>query len=592
MARQTWAWIGAGLGAVALVWGQSASGGALAAQWWTNVPTESGKRVQSEGAVLRLSGAVDGKDVRVCQAKGTALNGSFLYQADWKLEAVSSEKGWQGARAYVELLDGAGVALPGKDGRLQVLQARGDHDWQDLDLLVEPPAAAKQARACVELVGTTAGTLSARRLGIKPLDRSGPGAGKNVLVIVVDTLRADAVGVWGQKLPVSPRMDGFGRQSQVWERSWTQYTWTVPSTISLFNAQYARTHNWDSTFAKVAAGDFTEMPASPDVLAEVLKDKGYLNTSHYANALLKPKIGLNRGFQTWKHGTDDEVATRAAADIARWDSDGMPNFLYAHFMAPHAPLKPSAAAIKAAGLTTPVPDGGFKAYKQSGSTLAEADYNLAYKQAYMAMVYDADVLVGRVLDALKKAGHDDDTLVVLTADHGEMLGEHGHVGHGSFVNEGLTWIPLAVRVPGKAGARIGDRVGQSIDVAPTVLDWLDLEAGQPKTWQGASLLKSGKGGLVVSERDSLTAFIVDGKTKLIEGRAKAEHRNAYDLAADAGEEKPLSASAAAVQALHQQGLGWRSGTPQGTPAGRVAVKQTKTEADETVEQLKALGYVE
>lgn len=559
--------------------------------------TLAGNKARLEGGALRLE-ADPGKLASVCTDELIPAAGRMLVEGQWKTEGVAATQNWEGARIKLYYFDAAGQRLKGEKFQPQLAFKRGDSDWASFEQALVMPEGVVSARLCVEQVNSTAGVVWVKDLGLTPMVAATTATGpqKNVLFILVDTLRADALGTYGNPLPVSPHMDALAASAVTYERAWTQYTWTVPSTISFFTSQFARTHGWNSTFEKVAAGEYTAMGEEVPTLAEVLKGQGYVTAGHYANGLLKAGIGVGRGFLTWRHGNDEEVVKRATDDIALWNSDSGPNFLYVHLMTPHIPLRPSSAAQKAAGVSLTVPSGGFRYWEGEAQQMPQAEYNDLFKQAYTAAVFDADRYVNQVLSALQKAGHAEDTLVVLTSDHGELLGEHNLLGHGSHVYEGLTFVPLMVRAPGVAPKRVKDRVGRTVDIAPTVLEWAGLNKVKPKGWQGLSLFASAPGLIAVSERDYMVAYSTDGRFKTVENRDTNALLRAYDLKTDPGELTSVAESGETwLSGLRKSAEKWRAATPvpgQQVLQTRKVIPKTDKEKEEELEMLRALGYID
>lgn len=574
---------------------ESAGEFGVGAGWRTFPGNAAGTSVVRDGDKLRLDGT-GAESVSACTDKLIPVSGRVLLTGLWKAEGIEVDSDWKGARVRIVYFDAAGERLKGDENKPQVAFTNSGRDWASLDAVLTVPAAAGKARVCGEMLGVSKGSMWLKDVNLTKLQHTDADDGKNVLWILVDTLRADRLGTYGFDKPVSPNLDGLAAQGLLFENSWTQYTWTVPSTISFFTSQYARSHGWASTAAKVADGDYTEMSATVPTLAQVLRQEGFITTGNYANGLLQSGIGVSRGFLQWKHGNDEEVIKRSLADIAQWDADGGQNFLYVHLMTPHIPIRPTGAAQKAAGVSLDVPADGFRYYEGDVvEKMSEAEYNALYQQAYEASVFDADRYVGQLLTALEKHGHADDTIVIVTSDHGELVGEHGLLGHGSYLYEGLTHVPLIVRAPGQKARRVTDRVGRTIDLAPTVLSYLGLESRQPKGWQGLSLFTAKPGMLVASERDYMSAFTADGTRKIIENTASGELLHAFDLQADPGETSSVGAEPAWVQALQQQAAKWRQTTPPPDAAEvqtRKKVEKTEEQAAEDLEMLRALGYIE
>lgn len=564
--------------------------------WRTFPGKAAGVSVKLEDQTLRIDDVAEDM-VSACLEEAVPVQGRLLLTGRWRYQGVEAAQGWQGARLKLYYFDSDGKRLKGEANQPQLAFGKGSADWTVLDRTLVAPETAVEARVCAELVGTTAGSMWLDSVELTNLAGSDADGGRNVVWILVDTLRSDVLGTYGSTAGVSPNIDAFAAQGIVFEESWTQYTWTVPSTISFFTSQFARTHGWNSTFDKVAAGEYTAMGEKVPTLAQVLREQGYVTSGHYANGLLKAGIGVGRGFLTWRHGNDEEVVKRAIEDIGLWGNDGGPNFLYVHLMTPHIPLRPTGAAQAAAGVKLDTPAEGFRYYEGAVTEqMSQSEYNDLFRQVYTASVFDADRYVNQVLKALEKAGHTEDTMVILTSDHGELLGEHNVLGHGSYVYEPLTAVPLVVRAPGVKPARVSDRVGRTVDIPPTVLDWLDLEAARPKGWQGISLFEKKPGLIAVSERDYMVAFTTDGRYKIIENRDSEELLQAFDLKEDPGELTSIADQGAKpITNLQKAGDSWRAQTP--VPGAeelqtRKVIEKSDKEKDEELEMLRALGYVE
>ncbi|MFN7142699.1 MAG: sulfatase, partial [Myxococcota bacterium] len=361
----------------------------------------------------------------------------------------------------------------------------------------------------------------------------GASARPNFLVIVVDTLRADALGAYGQKLPTTPNLDALAKKSVVFDRAWTQYTWTLPSYVTYMSSRFARTHGGDFAMGKLSTYEVLDDRAP--MLAQVLRENGYATAGHYANEHIRADLGMSRGFSTWVKGADVGVTRAAIADIGRWKDDGKPNFLYAHFMAPHEPLVPSADSLKVMGSTLTVDPSKGVAYDRyvKAPEAEKAAIREELRLAYLACVRDADANIGRILATLEASGEAQNTVVVFFSDHGELLGEHDAWGHTSHVWEELTHVPLMVSVPGVAPRRVTDRVGRLVDIAPMVTRLASVKA--PAQWQGQDLLGPGPAAIGVSERDARVVFSTDARTKITEDREKGTFFQAVDLGSDPDE---------------------------------------------------------
>jgi arylsulfatase A-like enzyme/Flp pilus assembly protein TadD len=278
---------------------------------------------------------------------------------------------------------------------------------------------------------------------------------RNVVLVSVDTLRADHLSAYGESVPVStPHMDRLATEGVLFEQVQSVSPTTLPSHASLFTGLIPPMHGVrDNVGFYLAEGSAT--------LASRLGSHGYRAGGFVGAFVLDSRFGISQGFETYYDDfeamTDDvaggfvsqrpgsEVLERALAWIDEVRAAPDPFFAFVHFYDPHTPYDP------------PAP---FAASEDSPSAL------------YHAEVAYTDSLVGKLLDFLDERELSDDTLVVLTSDHGESLGEHGEKTHGFFVYESTLRIPLLLRYPGAPkGTRVKPFV-RIVDIAPTILDLL------------------------------------------------------------------------------------------------------------------------
>lgn len=391
-----------------------------------------------------------------------------------------------------------------------------------------------------------------------------PGKMRHAVVIVVDTLRADAIE--RARTPTLDRLAATGAQGG-W--AWTASTWTAPAVISLFSGMPVRLHGWDFPFPRIMAERQQSYPPLPEVplLAQVLREQGFSTSGHFANGLLGEGLGYERGFVRWKHGDDAQVERRVTAEIQAWQP-GERNFLYVHLFGPHHPLRPGKNSQARWGIepgAIPAKDGLEMPEGPAQGPLEEQ----LYWRAYHAVVEDTDERLGRILDALQP--HLSETLLVVTSDHGELLGEQGHHGHDLGVWEPLTRVPLVV----KNGPLLPDRVTTAA-VADLVTTGLGVEHAWPVRLQQPPAL--------VVQREGAVALTVDGRSKAIWDERAYETAVMVDLWSDPDEARPLTPVSAELLAARQA---WDATVPE-TVLQPVAAQMDASMA----EALQALGYME
>lgn len=287
----------------------------------------------------------------------------------------------------------------------------------------------------------------------------------HVLLIVVDALRADHLGCYAGSDRGTPNMDRLAREGVLFSNAISQSSWTRPAVASLMTGLYPSQHRLVDRPGNVRKGlaSVAGLDHATTTLAELLAAAGYETAAFLGgNANLKPMFGLTRGFARshWRPTTDGALLFE---DFERWLREESPerSFSYLHFMDVHHPLP---AEIIPSRL-----DRGLdlRAVRESMAELAAH---------YAESVRQVDGHVGRVLAALTSAGRLDDTWIVLTADHGEELMEHGAMlAHGRALYRELVRVPLVMRLPGEipAGVVIDPPV-QLIDLVPTMAERLGL----------------------------------------------------------------------------------------------------------------------
>jgi choline-sulfatase len=291
-----------------------------------------------------------------------------------------------------------------------------------------------------------------------------PASAPNVVVITIDTLRADHVGCYGDKDIKTPNIDALAQEGVRFERAFTPVPVTLPAHSALFTGTYP---------LRSGMHDFADNKLSPSqpTLASVLKENGYATGAVIGSAVLDSRFGLNHGFDFYYDHFDfsrlqesnlDEMERSgdAVADQAiDWldKNDQKKFFLWMHLYDPHYPYRP------------PSP------------------YSEQYKdRPYDGEIAFADSQVGRLIRELKERGVYQNTVIILTGDHGESLGEHGEKTHGFFIYNSTLHIPVIIRVPGESSARTVSDLVSLPDLMPTVLAFLKIDA--PSDVQGRSLL--------------------------------------------------------------------------------------------------------
>jgi arylsulfatase A-like enzyme len=329
----------------------------------------------------------------------------------------------------------------------------------------------------------------------------------NVLIYLVDTLRADRLGCYGHAVPVSPNIDRLASEGVLFEHVVAQSSWTKPAVVSILSGLGPLTHGVN--------GRRDRLPESITTLAELLQERRYRTAAFAANAYITEKAGFAQGFDDFDfaHARSHSVTDKVVAWL-----DALPKtepfLLYVHTIDPHAPYEPAEPYRDRFASTVIDPAiGTFDHVRAIGRKEVEATDELV---ANMLRLYDAEVAendhaFGVLVNHLRDLDLYDDTLIVFLSDHGEEFREHGVFGHGWDLYREVVDVPMVVRAPrGMRGRRIAETV-QHIDVVPTVLDAVGDVV--PAWVEGASLwpLVVGEGTTTVVARAAATYMDYEGR---------------------------------------------------------------------------------
>ena len=386
----------------------------------------------------------------------------------------------------------------------------------------------------------------------------------NVLLVTIDTLRADRLGCYGYGAAATPVLDALAARGVRFTTAVAHAPLTAPSHASILTGLLPLGHGVRDN------GTFV-LPPSPTTLAEVFRDAGYRTAAFVSGFPLDHRYGFARGFETYDdrllRGRDSRrasyverpaaAATRQAVDWIR--AARAPWFVWVHYFDPHAPYEPP----------------GDLAVRFAGSP-------------YDGEIASVDRELGRLLAATEKGPSS--TVVLVTSDHGESLGEHGEATHGVFVYDSTLRVPWIMAGPGISRGRVSAVVARGIDVAPTLLDYAGLRV--PRGMQGRPLRPAAEGREMEDApayAESLFCRLNLGWAELHAWRTarwklvEAPRPELYDLDTDPGEGHDVStAHADEAQAL-------RSGLRRALEAHPPDASTVPT--DEARERLRALGYV-
>ena len=466
-----------------------------------------------------------------------------------------------------------------------------------------------------------------------------PGA-PDVVVVVLDTVRAESLSTYGYERPTSPRLDGLAREGVLFMDATSPSTWSLPSHASLFTGRYPSAHG--------AHMEHRTLDATFPTLADALALAGYETFCFTSNPWISDPLGLTRGFQFqdthWRDGSGgrmfgfihrllaklgfdapDKGGGVVAAHFEEWvrqrPADARPAFVFLNFVEAHFPyhqLPDEYLTLFSDRSRGELRDVSLElmAAQFGGEVTDLATAVRDARDMYDAGVVYSDHLLGRVADALRARGSLDRTVFIMLGDHGELLGEKGgYFGHGPSLYQPMIRVPLYLRYPPAlpAGQRV-DAPVSTVGVYASILDLLGLEP--PPTLQVGSLLPvirgdAGPRAPVLAERFKASAMGVDfqssrdplmqsdvryrayrdGRWKIIDTSTGAVFL--YDLVADPGEEHDLASERPQQLVRLRSALDEVAGELGLPPLDADFDRGAAPELDaETSERLKALGYLE
>ena len=381
----------------------------------------------------------------------------------------------------------------------------------------------------------------------------------NVILIVIDALRPDRLGCYGYERPTSPTLDGLASEGAVFTDVMAQAAETLISVPAFLTGRYPREHGlvWQLEGAEVLVGSELRAPT----MAEILRESGYATAAVSANPLISAESAVAKGFDMFEHSwglpsvwraTAAEVNQSAYPLLEGWRSAPKPFFLYLHYMDPHnAYCPPSEFCVFGRPGYTPRDEKINKIMNELAEregTVGVTDERLAERElvrkdiARLSDLYDGEVLcadhhLGELFRRLKQLGLYDNTIIIITADHGEALLEHESLKHGGTLYQEAVHVPLIIKGPGiPAGQRITGLVELN-DLAPTVLAAAGIEVEVEMS--GRSVLPALTGGGDLEARPAMAELPAQGTYALRLGDLKliasADTAELYDLSQDPGE---------------------------------------------------------
>ena len=428
--------------------------------------------------------------------------------------------------------------------------------------------------------------------------------GVNVLVVLMDAARASHLGCYGYDRPTTPEIDRLAREGVVFQRAYAPAPFTVASVSSLWTSLYPDAHHY-------GVRHDASLPTEHSTLAELLAKREVATAGFVANPSGGAPFGLARGFGEFHHLYEDRGERSFAIPRApefrprlrRWIEQvrGRRFFGYVHYIEPHFPYDPPPPFDLMFGSDEPLAPAARRDATWVKRVNAGRVRPSPEEVRHLVRLYDGNLAfvdreIGWLRHTLDELGLLENTVIVVTSDHGEDLYERGPIGHGGLVNEESLHVPLVVRFPaglGLAGLRI-DGLVDLLDLAPTLADLFEVPASSPgvRGFQGRSLLpllagaegKSAVLGRTMQERP--TYALNDGTWKLVHS-VRSGRTVLYDLAHDPEERRNVAADhPRRAELLRQELLRWLAGvrTRRGSASERSLTP-------EEIEMLRSLGYV-
>lgn len=423
---------------------------------------------------------------------------------------------------------------------------------------------------------------------------------KNLIIILVDALRADHLKIYNPNIDVvSPVINMLGEKGILFMEAQSQENWTKPSVATLLSSLYPSTH-------KAQGGDDV-LPDEVNLISEILKDNGIKTASFIANGYISDKFGFKQGWNFYRNYVREGRRNKAKfvfEDAISWIKSNYQHrfFIYIHTIDPHVPYIPPLEVVRKfyfkdpyQGIISPSRTAYLLEDIKGGKIhLREVDKNYLHA-LYKGEITYHDGEMKRFFDTLSELGLDKETAIWITADHGEEFFEHGSVGHGHSLYQELLHVPLILLVPEGClplNYIFNYDVGL-IDVVPTSLDLLKIDL--PNYLQGKSLLKYIRGEENPSLYLASISYFLQGSLSVKYKKWKLIHKGnlvyeVYNLEEDPYEQNNIKGIYPYIDRFLHAIMGYYRTISTKSYLG---IKENKkVEIDDTLKkQLRALGYI-
>ncbi|MCG8458094.1 MAG: sulfatase, partial [Holophagales bacterium] len=445
-------------------------------------------------------------------------------------------------------------------------------------------ASALAVAACADQGRDPAGTdLATRSADPRP----------NVLLISLDTLRADRLGSYGYPRDTSPFLDELAERGVRFENAFVNTHGTPPSHATLFSSLFQQTHQ--VSMRRDGRGRLDHrLPAGIEILPERLHRAGYRTVAVVGGGFMSADFGFDRGFEHFveESGIEDQT-DRLAEELARLGRSKAPIFAFLHTYEIHSPYDPPRSyAERFVRKRTDIGISNKELLRlRREGRIPRGDDLLYLSDLYDAGIRYTDDHLRKLYDRLDLLGFFENHVTVITSDHGEEFGEHGGILHPATLYEELVRIPLLISGTRIRPGKVLRRLVSTIDIAPTLYRLARIEP--PAGIQGRDLLRAAPAGadrgVFMQYRDTLAA-VRDPRYKLI-----LDHRTGramlFDLHRDPGETRDLSRHRAEqTKSMRARLESWLASAASASPEGPASSLEDLDV--ERREQLRALGYVD
>jgi arylsulfatase A-like enzyme len=449
--------------------------------------------------------------------------------------------------------------------------------WRGLALLADGPSPAPSADPAA---------LARARAGLRAA---------NVLVIVLDAAGARHFGSYGRGRPTTPEIDRVAAEGVLFERAYTPAVFTRSAMASVWTSQLPDSHHADVSYDE-------KLPAHVPTLGEAVSGAGIATAAFVGNNMAGDVFGLDRGFAEFFRVSHRAELIRETLDAWFTRNRDRRFMAYIHFREPHFPFDPRPPYDTRFGPDAPLP-ASVKTdsrwldrvnAREHRPTQEEIEH---LERLYEGNLASVDEEIGRLRRRLEALGLWERTVVVITADHGEAMYEHGFVGHNEQVYEESVRVPLVIRFPAGTipGGRRVTSLASLIDVAPTVADVFGMPAARTPSFHGRSLLPAAAGapdsrrGVLARTVGSTPRYAWIGERYKCQVNMRDGEEQLHDLLRDPGERDDILARDPVRAALCRQQLFDRL---LELPGRAVASASGWKVPPDQLENLRALGYAQ